>query len=120
MTKKEVGLANFKRELQKLAAETEIVIGQVSDASQVVKLDQNSVGRLSRVDALQAQAMAKASVSRQKNQLIKIHNAINRIDAGQFGYCCECDRLIAPARLELNPMIQTCIHCAHELELFNK
>jgi len=120
MTNKEIDLEHFKTELQKLATETELLITRLSEASQTVKLDQNSVGRLSRIDALQAQAMAIASLGRQKKKLDKIHDALNRIDSGQYSYCCECEEQIAIARLELNPMVQTCITCAQKLELFNK
>ncbi|MGD1935396.1 MAG: TraR/DksA family transcriptional regulator [Candidatus Phaeomarinobacter sp.] len=77
-----------------------------------VMLDQQSVGRLSRMDALQVQAMAKALESRRKIALSQIDAALGRRDSGDYGYCVSCDEPIAPKRLELDPKVATCIACA--------
>jgi len=81
-----------------------------------VELDQNRVGRLSRMDALQGQAMAKANAQRQTQLLSDIHAAEQRIVSGEFGHCIDCDDLIAVARLRANPVVQTCIACASARE----
>ena len=38
--------------------------------------------------------------------------ALRRMDSGAYGYCVRCDEEIAPARLELDPAVATCIVCA--------
>jgi DnaK suppressor protein len=85
-----------------------------SDSRAPVTLDQDSVGRLSRIDAMQLQEMALAQARRRKNERAAIDAALRRIDDGDFGYCRKCGDDIAPARLEHNPSVTTCIACAQE------
>ncbi|TDE40329.1 TraR/DksA family transcriptional regulator [Antarcticimicrobium sediminis] len=82
------------------------------DALAVVQLDQQAVGRLSRMDALQNQAMAKAQQARRDGESKGLRAALARIDAGEFGYCEDCGEPIAPKRLELNPAVTRCVGCA--------
>ncbi|HGG06650.1 MAG TPA: TraR/DksA family transcriptional regulator [Aliiroseovarius sp.] len=77
-----------------------------------VTLDQQSVGRLSRMDALQGQAMAQATRARRDAGRAKITAALARMDEGEYGYCLECGDEIAEKRLELDPAVATCISCA--------
>ena len=82
------------------------------DAAATVKLDQSSVGRLSRMDALQQQAMARNVNDRAALLLQQIDAALRRCDDGSYGYCKACDELIDPRRLELSPTATRCINCA--------
>jgi len=90
--------------------EAEDALGQQGQA--IVTLDQQSVGRLSRMDALQSQAMAQATHARRNSQKAGLTAALQRIDAGEFGYCEECGDDIAEERLEFNPAVRICIGCA--------
>lgn len=92
-------------ELAELAAST-------ADARAPVELDQQSVGRLSRMDAMQGQAMALETERRRAAEQQRILAALKRIEAGDFGYCVTCEEEIAPKRLELDPSIPVCIDCA--------
>lgn len=76
-----------------------------------VELDQQAVGRLSRMDALQNQAMAQAQARRRAVERQKIQAALKRIDEGEYGYCTECGEDIAPARLDIDPAIAICAAC---------
>jgi DnaK suppressor protein len=82
------------------------------EASGTVHLDQQSVGRLSRMDALQSQALAKAGKERAERQLRLIEAALVRIDKDEFGECLECGEPINPKRLEIDPTTLYCIECA--------
>lgn len=82
------------------------------DSVKPVALDQASVGRLSRMDALQAQAMSLAVERRRKEELNLISSALKRMEDGEYGYCITCGELIAPRRLEFNPTVLTCVVCA--------
>ncbi len=77
-----------------------------------VKLDQDSVGRLSRIDAIQVQAMALAAQSRRVAERIRIDAALKRIEEGEFGYCSLCGEMIPDARLEHDPSVSRCVPCA--------
>jgi len=77
-----------------------------------VALDQTRVGRLSRMDALQAQAMSQAAQQRRSVELQRVMAALRRIEAGHYGYCLDCDGPIAEARLAVDPAAPLCIICA--------
>ena len=77
-----------------------------------VSLDQQSVGRLSRQDSLQVQAMAKAADARRAGELRRIEAALVRIEEGEYGYCVECGEPIDPKRLEIDPAAPRCRACA--------
>jgi DnaK suppressor protein len=77
-----------------------------------VELDQQSVGRLSRLDSMQVQAMAKAADARRAMEIRRIDAAINRLEAGEYGWCAECGEAIAPKRLESDPAAPRCSTCA--------
>ena len=77
-----------------------------------VTLDQQSVGRLSRIDAMQAQAMALAVERRRTAERGRIEGALKRLDEGEFGACVTCGEAIAEARLEHDPSVAECIGCA--------
>ncbi len=106
----------FRGLLQKLKTEL-LEAGQTGDqAEEVVELDQTRMGRLSRMDAMQAQAMSLETGRRRRQQLAKIDAALNRIETGDYGYCFECGDVINPKRLEANPYSTLCIACAEALE----
>lgn len=77
-----------------------------------VELDQQSVGRLSRMDAMQQQAMAAAQETRRHGRIKALEAAIRRIEAGEFGFCNDCGEFIGLPRLELDPTIMRCRDCA--------
>lgn len=77
-----------------------------------VMLDQQSVGRLSRMDALQRQAMAEANQRRRAARRQRIDAALSRLDEGEFGFCSDCGEAIPAARLDLDPTVPTCVSCA--------
>ena len=77
-----------------------------------VELDQQTVGRLSRIDAIQVQQMAQAAEARRKDRLKRIAGALERIETGEFGACLGCGEAIAPKRLALDPTVARCIDCA--------
>lgn len=79
-----------------------------------VTLDQDSVGRLSRMDAMQVQAMALATQRRRAAEKERILAALRRIDGDEFGWCVACGEEIAEARLENDPSVSLCIECAAE------
>jgi len=82
------------------------------ESSATVTLDQSRVGRLSRMDAMQQQAMARSSRERAQQELKRIAAALRRCDDGSYGYCLECDEPIARKRLEIDPAAPYCIQCA--------
>ena len=105
-----------RERLLQLRAELESVAETGADSAAIVELDQTKVGRLSRMDAMQAQAMAKASAQRRDATLRDIAAALQRIDNGDYGICIDCDAEIAAQRLKFDPTVKLCIDCASRRE----
>ncbi len=77
-----------------------------------VTLQQDSVGRLSRMDAMQQQAMAQAEERRRHAERSRITAALARLDEGEWGYCGNCGEEIASGRLRNDPSVVQCLECA--------
>ncbi|PTB91138.1 molecular chaperone DnaK [Marinobacter sp. B9-2] len=104
--------AKFRQLLLKLREDLLSTSEVRDETSDTVHLDQQSVGRLSRMDALQGQALAKAGKERAERQLKMIEAALMRIDNDEYGECMECGEPINPKRLEIDPTTLYCIECA--------
>ena len=81
-----------------------------------VTLDQQSVGRVSRIDAIQQQQMAIANQQQTRQLLQHIELALQRIEAGEYGVCVQCGEPIAFARLQAQPTAILCIECQSATE----
>lgn len=81
-----------------------------------VALDQTRVGRLSRMDAMQAQAMNQAAQARRHQELERLQQALQRLAKADFGYCEACGETISMGRLMLDPGAEYCIRCASARE----
>lgn len=76
-----------------------------------IELDQTSVGRLSRMDAIRVQSMAQAALQRRMIERQRIEAALRRIGDGDFGYCVRCGEPIAEGRLKTDLAVPTCVAC---------
>lgn len=83
-----------------------------AQARGAVELDQASVGRVSRIDAIQQQAMALNNERSRANELERIKAALARIEDGAYGECLACGEEIPEKRLRFDPSIATCVSCA--------
>jgi DnaK suppressor protein len=77
-----------------------------------VELDQQSVGRLSRMDAIQQQAMAAAQDVRRVSRARALRAALDRLAGDDFGWCEGCGEAIGERRLDLDPTVTRCVSCA--------
>jgi len=97
-----------------LARKAELeTLSEISEgARDTVSLDQQSVGRLSRMDALQQQAMAQATERQRAGELQRIAKALRLIADDEYGWCESCGEEIAEKRLEVDPSATVCVRCA--------
>lgn len=98
-------LGERRRELLEIATSSR-------ESRKPVELDQSRVGRLSRMDALQDQAMALETERRREFEIRRIDAALARIESGDYGFCLTCGEEIEPKRLELDPATPVCVGCA--------
>jgi len=97
--------------LNALKAEIEELSKNSSSDRQAVALDQQSVGRLSRMDAMQQQAMAQAQERNRATTLMRIEQAFKLMTGDEYGYCLSCGEEIAEKRLEIDPTATHCVAC---------
>lgn len=114
--REDLDLNAFKQKLQALL--DSLAEGREARAQEAapVELDQAKMGRLSRMDALQQQAMAQASSRQNQAQERRLLAALKRIETGEYGHCLECDEAIQAKRLEFDPTALFCIACAQKAE----
>ena len=104
-------ISYFRKRLEWLSKEVAEALNASKDSANVVELD-TAIGRLSRMDAMQNQQMALELRRRQENQLLRIKNALKRMDQGRYGLCGKCKQPIAEERLEISPDTVVCVRCA--------
>ena len=95
-------------ELNGIDGLTEMAAGD----SRPVQLDQQSVGRLARMDAMQRQAMAAETKRRRQRRRLQILQALRRMDENEFGYCTNCGGAIPDGRLDVDAAFHLCVTCA--------
>ena len=105
-------MIKFRDRLVQEAAELRAEDARTEADRAPVELDQTQVGRLSRMDAMQQQAMASAQQRRRAARQKAIAAALKRIDEGEFGWCEHCGEPIAAGRLALDPTAARCVDCA--------
>jgi len=98
--------------LETLRQEIENLDAMSAEARQTVQLDQQSVGRVSRVDALQRQAMAEATSRKRGAEIRRIELALARLGEDEYGWCGTCGEAIGEKRLRIDPAAALCIGCA--------
>ena len=81
------------------------------DVRAPVELDQQSVGRLSRMDAMQQQSMDLAREDRRRARLAVLAAALRRLAERDYGYCLGCSEDIPEKLLDTDAAVTTCIHC---------
>ena len=108
-------LDEFKRTLEALRAELENLLELSKGASDTVSLDQ-PIGRVSRIDAIQQQKMAKANRQNHTIRLQQVNAALVAMTTGEFGECRECEEDIGYGRLQARPEAPLCLTCQQAAE----
>ena len=104
-------LGELKDLLLSRRAELEVQLTSGDEATQPVTLDQQSVGRVSRIDAIQQQQMALANRQQATRLMQRIELSLRRIASGEYGFCLQCAEPIGFARLQAQPFASLCLDC---------
>ena len=110
----EAQLEKFRAQLLRLKTELLELEENSKESIRPVELDQTKVGRLSRMDAMQAQEMAQETSRRRRQQLVRIDGALRRMESGDYGYCFVCGEEIDARRLSVDPTTTRCMKCMEE------
>jgi len=116
MTLTESELAELRAALEELERELPIALAGSSAAARPVELDQSSVGRVSRIDAIQQQKMVEAGRHALRARLQLVRSALLRFEDDEFGACASCGESIGYARLSARPETPFCLGCQERRE----
>ncbi|ESR25440.1 TraR/DksA family transcriptional regulator [Lutibaculum baratangense] len=105
-------LAAIRKRIEAELAELQDLSASSAQERAPVRLDQQSVGRLARMDAMQIQAMAKASEVRRAARINRLKAALRDMEEGEYGHCENCGEPIAEGRLKVDPVATLCVPCA--------
>lgn len=73
---------------------------------------ENSLGRISRMDAINNKSVMEVSLRNKREKLTKLRVALVNIDGDHFGQCKMCKNPIQPKRLIYMPESNRCVRCA--------
>lgn len=73
---------------------------------------ENSIGRVSRMDAINNKSVAEASLRSVRRRLEKLKEAELKLEEPGFGDCSICKKPIPIARLMFMPESTKCVRCA--------
>lgn len=104
-------MQHFKERLEALLSELRATVEEKTDSTATVDLD-TSIGRISRIDAIQSQQIALGLRARQQQSILRVISALQAIRDGTYGQCRRCKGAIAVERLEVQPDAVLCIGCA--------
>ena len=107
----------LRTQLVALVADLEAALSASAASAAPVVLDQSSVGRLSRMDAMQQQAMAKATRHKAQLRLTQCKAALSAFDRDEYGLCRKCEEPIGYPRLSAKPEAPFCLECQRGVDV---
>lgn len=95
----------------------ELITKSIKDIADIEQMTQpispeNSIGRVSRMDAINNKSVMEAALRNKKTKLVKLKMALSNIDNDDFGICSMCSHPIQQGRLIFMPESTKCIRCA--------
>ncbi len=107
-----VQLGEIRQELLRALNRLERSMKISNTHARPVELEQDTVGRLSRIDAIQNQGLTQSLQAREQVHLANLLDALRRIEEGSYGVCGACGGGIPFERLVIFPETRTCAGCA--------
>ncbi len=101
----------FRKKLMDSIAETEANIEELKDQTKPIA-PEDSLGRITRMDAINNKSVAEASLRIARGRLAKMRMALEKLDESDFGNCTICGNPIQAKRLMFMPQSTSCVRCA--------
>jgi DnaK suppressor protein len=102
---------NLRTEIESRMADTEASVETLREQTKPVP-PSCSLGRLTRMDAIQQKQMAEANLKQAESNLSKLKRALERLDEDDFGICASCGGEIPAGRIMAVPEARVCVPCA--------
>ena len=101
----------LKVKIEEAIETTEEKILKLEEDTQPIS-PENSIGRISRMDAINNKSVAEAALRTARKKLSNLRIALSKLDSPEFGTCSRCGNSIQTARLMYLPQSSRCVHCA--------
>ena len=97
-----------------LEKEIEKTQGRIVEYKELTKpiAPENSIGRISRMDAINNKSISEAALRKAETKLINLEFALSNLDDPEFGKCAKCKSQIPIQRIMLMPQSRFCVNCA--------
>jgi DnaK suppressor protein len=90
--------------------QTKTEVAELKELVKPIPLDA-SIGRISRMDAINNKSINESSLREKQNELKKLERAIENSESDNFGICLKCGNEIPFGRLEYMPYTTRCVNC---------
>lgn len=104
-------IEKIKRKLQSEINSTQEKINEYTELCKPIA-PENSIGRVSRMDAINNKSIVEAALREAKNKMQDLKSMIKKIENTDFGYCIKCKNTIVFERLIIRPESTFCVNCA--------
>lgn len=101
----------IKLKIEEEIERTKLDITQLEEQVKPIS-PENSIGRLSRLDAINNKSVAENSLAKSNEKLQKLLKSLSKIDDDNFGICVRCNNPIPLGRIMLMPQATKCVNCA--------
>ncbi|SNS83045.1 transcriptional regulator, TraR/DksA family [Ekhidna lutea] len=101
----------IRKKIEEEISKTTQLITDYKDQSKPITLD-NSIGRISRMDAINNKSITESALRQAESKLSKLHQAMDNIGKPDFGLCIKCKQQIPIGRILLMPESNKCVNCA--------
>lgn len=116
----EIEMEVFRERARRELAQIDETLHEADAGTAIVQLDQTQTGRLSRMDAMQQQAMSSGLLERLRLQKRRLLAALDRMQEGEFGTCCRCGNEIPLERLRADLAVPFCAVCQQHIDTKRK
>ncbi|MEQ9424974.1 MAG: TraR/DksA C4-type zinc finger protein [Cyclobacteriaceae bacterium] len=103
--------SDVRKRIEEEIRKTKVDIEDLRNQSQPIS-PENSIGRISRMDAINNKSVIEASLRQSQDKLLKLEKALSKVDDEGFGICVNCKKPIPLGRIMLMPHAVRCVNCA--------
>lgn len=109
-------MEDFRRRLQAAKEAADALLESSAAGSKPVEASGSTIGRLTRMDAIQVQAMEQMNRRQLEIRRQQVEAALRSFEDGTYGLCRNCRGPIALQRLEALPEAPFCMACQERFE----
>ena len=104
-------LKEIQQKLYKEIKSTQLKLDEYTELCKPIA-PENSIGRISRMDAINNKSVVEAVLRETKNKMEQLQIMKNKINDANFGICAKCTQIIPFGRLMIRPHSKFCVNCA--------